>query len=99
MIFSMLLNICSYTLQEPPDGQWGTPSANGSWTGIVRTLQRQEADFSLGLTPTFARSRVVEFARVYMSEPLIIASAKARPLPNYLSLISPFSGKAVPCSM
>ncbi|XP_063600695.1 glutamate receptor 1-like [Penaeus indicus] len=81
----------TYTLQEPSDGQWGMPLANGSWTGIIRTLQRQEADFSLALTSTFARSRVVDFSRVYMGEPLIIISAKARPLPNYLSLISPFS--------
>ncbi|XP_063600694.1 probable glutamate receptor [Penaeus indicus] len=80
----------TYSIREPLDGQWGVPKENGNWTGIVGTLQHEMADFSLDLTPTDDRAQVIEFSRVYITEPMIIVSAKPRPLPNYLSLVRPF---------
>ena len=88
----LLTHIHSYTIREPLDGEWGAPRDDGNWTGIVGTLQHHQADFCLGLTPNYARSRVVDFSRVYIGDPLVIISAKPRPLPNYLSLTRPFTG-------
>lgn len=90
----MKLIAFSFSIREPLDGQWGVPKENGNWTGIVGTLQHEMADFSLGLTPTYDRAQVIEFSRVYITEPMIIVSAKPQPLPNYLSLIRPFPGNS-----
>ena len=33
--------ICRYEITSPPDGQWGTETPNGSWTGLVGQLQQR----------------------------------------------------------
>ncbi|KAK8378426.1 hypothetical protein O3P69_011133 [Scylla paramamosain] len=35
----------SYTIREEPEGSWGRKGANGSFTGMMGQLQRQEVDF------------------------------------------------------
>ena len=42
-IFQNLLNF-TYSLKLPPDKQWGSKMANGSWTGIIGELLHQRAD-------------------------------------------------------
>ena len=34
----------TYTLIKPPDGQWGAIQPDGSWSGLVGMLIRQEID-------------------------------------------------------
>ena len=34
----------SYTLQKPPDGNWGALQSDGSWTGMVKMLQNHQID-------------------------------------------------------
>ena len=34
----------TFTLRKPPDGQWGSLMKNGTWTGMVKELQRKKAD-------------------------------------------------------
>ncbi len=34
----------TYELDVPPDGQWGANMGNGSWSGMVGMLQREEID-------------------------------------------------------
>lgn len=82
----------SYVIREQADGQWGIPLNDRDWTGVVGTLQHEQADFALDLTHTHARSPILDFSRIYIEDPIVIVTAKPRPLPNYLSLISPFSG-------
>ena len=41
---SRLLNF-SYTVIEPPDGQWGAMKPDGKWSGMVGQLERKEVDF------------------------------------------------------
>ena len=36
----------TYYLTKPPDGQWGSVSPDGSWSGMVGQLKRGEVDFS-----------------------------------------------------
>ncbi|KAG7162303.1 Glutamate receptor ionotropic, kainate 4-like 4, partial [Homarus americanus] len=80
----------SYVLREPLDEKWGTPAADGNWTGIVGTLQHQQADFSLDLTLTESRSRVMDHSRIYNYDPYIILSLKPSSLPRHLALTRPF---------
>ncbi|XP_053634054.2 glutamate receptor-like isoform X1 [Cherax quadricarinatus] len=82
----------TYEMRPPLVEQFGLPLEDGNWTGTVGMLQHQQADFSLVLSPTPGRTQVVDFTRVYASEPLCIISLKPRPLPQHLQLIRPFSG-------
>ncbi|XP_063868257.1 uncharacterized protein LOC135104655 [Scylla paramamosain] len=86
----------TYEVMEPEDCQWGLEGNGGNWTGIVGTLQHEEADFSMDLTLTSERATVVDFCRVYIDENMVILSSKPRPPPEYLSLIKPFEGNETP---
>ncbi|XP_063869623.1 probable glutamate receptor [Scylla paramamosain] len=79
----------TYEVREPEDGQWGLLTSNGNWTGLVGTLQHENADFSVDITVTLDRSKVVDFTALYIEEPVVILSPKPRPLPEYLSLVRP----------
>ncbi|XP_071546562.1 glutamate receptor ionotropic, kainate 4-like [Panulirus ornatus] len=81
----------TYEIREPLDGKWGVPLTNGSWTGIVGTLQHQQADLSLDLTQTASRLEVISFTRVYTHDPMVIVSRKPGILPRHLALIRPFT--------
>ena len=43
LIFQQILNY-TYDLTKPPDGQWGAIQPDGSWSGLVGMLIRQEID-------------------------------------------------------
>ena len=78
---------------EPKDGSWGVTVINESWDGIVGELQRHEADFSLNLTPTSERLKVISFTVVYTYDGLVILSLKSEPLSQQLALTRPFTGR------
>ncbi|XP_067672268.1 glutamate receptor U1-like [Haliotis asinina] len=59
----------SYKYIEPADGLWGTMEENGSWTGIVGMLQRQEADLcSVPYAMSIERAKVMEFTYPILTE-------------------------------
>ena len=35
----------TYTVTEPPDGQWGAIRPDGTWSGMVGMLQEKQVDF------------------------------------------------------
>lgn len=80
-------------MRVPEDGQWGVQQEGGSWTGTVGTLQRRRADFSMLLNWSSLRLTVIDFSRIYASEPLVIVSTQPRPRPHYLALVAPFTGQ------
>lgn len=82
-----------YTVREPEDGQWGLLADGGNWTGLVGILQYEKADFSLDITLTQERLKVVDFSTLYGEDLVVIVSPKPKPLPEYLSLVRPFEGK------
>ena len=53
----------TYTVIEPPDGQYGALQPDGTWSGMVKLLANQDIDIA---TTTFAvtqeRSTVITFA-------------------------------------
>ncbi|XP_066952407.1 glutamate receptor ionotropic, kainate 4-like [Macrobrachium rosenbergii] len=81
----------SYEMRVPWDNQWGTSTANGNWTGIVGTLQYHKGDFSMMLSWLENRLPVVDYSRVYSSEPLVMVTAKSAPLPQSFALVRPFT--------
>ena len=38
--YKRCIYLFSYTLVEPPDGQYGAPEDNGTWNGMVGMLMR-----------------------------------------------------------
>ena len=87
------LHFIRYEVHEPVDGQFGVKSSGGNWTGVVGTLQHEQADFSMDLTLSPQRAAVVEFCRPYIGEELAILSLKPKPLPEYMALVRPFEGE------
>ncbi|ELT97865.1 hypothetical protein CAPTEDRAFT_204388 [Capitella teleta] len=75
-----ILNILSkhldfrFRIMKPPDGQWGSPKGNGSWTGLIGLLQDNEADVAVScLSITKARTQVVDFSKAYWIERSAVA--------------------------
>ncbi|XP_069999103.1 glutamate receptor ionotropic, kainate 4 isoform X2 [Penaeus vannamei] len=90
--FASTLNF-TYEMRVPWDNQWGTSTPTGNWTGVVGTLQHHKADFSMVLSWMWGRRQVVDYTRIYLSEPIVMIMSKPRPLPQYLALIRPMSGE------
>ncbi|KAK3879215.1 hypothetical protein Pcinc_016209 [Petrolisthes cinctipes] len=95
--FRMLQTVSSrlnftYEMRVPWDNQWGTSAESGNWTGIVGTLQHHKADFSMMLSWLYNRLPVVDYSRIYTSEPLVMVTSKPLPLTKALALVRPFSG-------
>lgn len=80
-----------YVVRPPKDEQWGT-MVDGFWTGMVGTLEAEEADVSMMLFWSYARKQVIDFTRIYTNEPFVMITRKPRPLPRHLALVRPFSG-------
>ncbi|KAK4301577.1 hypothetical protein Pmani_026355 [Petrolisthes manimaculis] len=80
----------TYEVREPVDGHWGVELEGGIWTGIVKGLLIEEADFCLDLTVTPQRYPVIQFTGAYVDQSVALLTTKPRPLPEYLSLIRPF---------
>ncbi|CAG2239144.1 GRID1 [Mytilus edulis] len=63
----------TYEIKEPPDGHWGIPLDDGSWTGMVGQLQRREIDFvAAPLTVQAQREMVIDFTHPYHHETAVI---------------------------
>ncbi|XP_071544964.1 glutamate receptor ionotropic, delta-1-like isoform X2 [Panulirus ornatus] len=90
-VFAATLNF-TYEINEAPNRAFGD-YRNGSFTGIIGKLEREEADLSTIVAPTPGRLQVVQFCRVYESDKMVITSLKPALLPASLSLIRPFEGE------
>ncbi|XP_071535568.1 probable glutamate receptor [Panulirus ornatus] len=83
----------TYEVREPWDGQWGVDLPNGNWTGIIGTLQHQQADFSLNIDLTSTRIHVVDYSILYTQDGLALFSLKPGLQPQYLAIFRPFIGE------
>lgn len=65
-------------VHEPADGKWGYQLENGSWTGVIGTVERYEADASMDILITADRDEYVDFTIGYHTEPLTFVTTKPR---------------------
>lgn len=80
-----------YELHFPKDGEYGRLMSNGSWTGLVGMLHRNEVDLVCsGLMMTERRARVVDFTTSYMGTPLTFAIGKAGELHSKTAFLDVF---------
>ncbi|XP_068238917.1 glutamate receptor ionotropic, delta-2-like [Palaemon carinicauda] len=87
---SSIMNF-TYEVYTPADVRVGIPLPNGSWTGMIGTLQRGDVDISLMITINAARLAFMDLARVCESDPIIITSLTPQFIPKYLAIVSPFT--------
>ncbi|XP_063876906.1 uncharacterized protein LOC135109457 [Scylla paramamosain] len=88
--FEKKLNF-SYNIWEEIAQSWGRIE-NGSFTGMMGQLQREDADFGTMSGPTPDRFRVMDHVRAYPSDPVTVISLKPSLLPQHLAIIRPFAG-------
>ncbi|XP_071526298.1 glutamate receptor U1-like [Panulirus ornatus] len=70
----------TYTLVEPDDRAWGTKLPNGSWTGMLGLVSRQEVDIALGpFGHTESRTEVADFTRSFFFDDRSILARKGVP--------------------
>lgn len=77
-------------MREEPTKSWGLPK-DGVFTGMMGTLQREEADLAIIAAPSPERFAVMDFIRGYPSDKTTLVTLKPFLLPQYLALIRPFT--------
>ncbi|XP_076049357.1 uncharacterized protein LOC143030037 [Oratosquilla oratoria] len=83
----------TFEYRMPSDGEWGQSTPSGNWTGTVGTLQHHLADFSCILAWMESRYAVVEYSRIYSTEPLVMIMSKPKALPQWQALVRPFEAE------
>ena len=72
MNVSIFILFNSYSLNQPPDKEWGV-YRNQKWTGMIGQLDRAEADIAAAcLTVSQARSQAVDFTKLILTEHVVV---------------------------
>ncbi|XP_071540568.1 LOW QUALITY PROTEIN: probable glutamate receptor [Panulirus ornatus] len=70
----------TYTFVRPPDGMWGHKEADGSWTGMVGMVGREEVDMGVGpFSMSATRAEMVDYMRIVVDDALKIIGGRGRP--------------------
>nr|XP_053634279.1 uncharacterized protein LOC128689814 [Cherax quadricarinatus] len=88
-VFSSAYNFSMET-REAPERSWGS-EVDGKFNGMLGMLQREEADFGGPIGSAAKRMKVMEEASAYEVDMLCLVSLNPSPLPQYLSIIRPFT--------
>ncbi|XP_040074120.1 glutamate receptor ionotropic, kainate 1 isoform X1 [Ixodes scapularis] len=86
----------NYTVSFTPERTLGIRHPNGSWTGLIGSLQRDEGDFALGLMiPTNSRNAIARpTTEVYIDEITILAGRTHSKSMNVFSYVLTFDWQA-----
>ncbi|XP_071525276.1 probable glutamate receptor [Panulirus ornatus] len=70
----------TYRIVTPDDGSWGATLPNGTWSGMVGQVSRQEVDVALGpFGITESRAKIVDFTRSFYFDDRSILVSKGVP--------------------
>ncbi|XP_069995848.1 glutamate receptor ionotropic, kainate 1-like [Penaeus vannamei] len=90
-IFSILYNF-DYELVKPPDGLWGARQNNGSWSGMMGMVHREEVEFAVGpFTITPERETVCDFSWPVHSDNLALIMVRPGLQNDVSGFLKPFS--------
>ena len=82
----------TYTLNKPPDNNWGSLHLNGSWNGMIKMLQKKDIDFApASFTVYYERSQVISFANAFTSAFNVLAIKTPSDAYNYQAYIEPLT--------
>ncbi|XP_077519805.1 glutamate receptor-like [Amblyomma americanum] len=89
----------NYTVNFAPERTLGIRHPNGSWTGLIGSLQRDEGDFALGLMiPTNARNSIANpTTEVYIDEISILAGRTRSESANVFAYVLTFDWQVWVC--
>ncbi|XP_070392228.1 probable glutamate receptor isoform X1 [Dermacentor albipictus] len=89
----------NYSVAFTPERTLGIRYPNGSWTGLIGSLQRDEGDFALGLMiPTNARNSIANpTTEVYIDEISILAGRTRTQSTNVFSYVLTFDWQVWVC--
>ncbi|KAK7027387.1 hypothetical protein SK128_013601, partial [Halocaridina rubra] len=76
-----------------PGEMWGLPDVNGSWNGLMGSLQRGEADVGLAnlfITNVNNRTAAVDFSAPFDTEVSCFLTRLPKPLPQWERILYPF---------
>lgn len=77
---------------SPADGEWGRELPNGSWTGLVGMVLRNESDIALGgIAVTEKRFKIISYSAPYRFTYLSFATNLPRQLPRFTTFLYPFT--------
>ncbi|XP_054706103.1 glutamate receptor 2-like [Uloborus diversus] len=81
-----------YELVIPKDEEWGRLEENGSWSGMIGLVLREEVDLAMTfLSPTEERKSVVPFSIPYESEEITFYTEIPTNLPPIYKYLLPFT--------
>lgn len=78
-------------MRPPEDGTWGVELSPGNLSGIVGTLQMNQADISLMLSVTLPRYHYIGYTSIYAQEGMLLISEKPSAQVDSLAIIRPFN--------
>ncbi|XP_042213450.1 ionotropic receptor 21a-like [Homarus americanus] len=94
-VVKTLAQVLNFTIQfeEPPEGQhWGY-IVNGSWTGMMGMLSKNEVDMAMVvLYVSVERTSILDYSMPYDSELSCFMARTEPPLPRWQALAYPFQG-------
>ncbi|XP_014664582.1 PREDICTED: glutamate receptor 4-like [Priapulus caudatus] len=88
-----------FKVEVVKDGTYGKASGDGTWSGMIGELIRDEADLAVApLTITSARERVIDFSKPFMNLGISIMIKKPeKQKPGVFSFMNPLSYKIWMC--
>ncbi|XP_015915068.2 glutamate receptor ionotropic, kainate glr-3-like [Parasteatoda tepidariorum] len=91
ILLSKALNY-KFRIVMPRDEQWGAPLGNGSWSGAVGMLQRDEADLAMSrITITYERAEVAWASFPYHFQNIIFATKLPTVHATKMAYLHPFT--------
>ncbi|XP_069995853.1 probable glutamate receptor [Penaeus vannamei] len=90
-IFASMMKF-DYVVVRPPDSLWGARLDNGSWSGMVGMLEREEVEFALGpFTITPQRETVVDFTMAVHNDNKAILTVRPGLQSDVSGFLKPFT--------
>ncbi|GFU07279.1 uncharacterized protein TNCV_2656041 [Trichonephila clavipes] len=81
-----------YKILAPSDAAWGNKLENGSWSGTIGMVYREEADLAIGkIAITEERASILDYSYPYDIEVLTFATRIPGLVQKYAAFIWPFS--------
>ncbi|KAF8773253.1 Glutamate receptor ionotropic like protein [Argiope bruennichi] len=80
-----------FKLLIPEDGEWGRLLPNGSWTGMIGKIQKNEADIAFNsISVNEERMKVVDFSKPYSTDYMTFAITKSEAVTTAWAFIYAF---------
>ncbi len=76
---------------NPPDGAWGKPDANGTWSGLIGHALYGLSNWSMsGIATTPQREEAIDFSYHFVLEYIDWVTPLPKPNPKWPAIFKPF---------